>query len=280
MFAQQCEGMRLTMFEKLKSALRKRPQLFRAARAVWVWPGATCRRFARLTGPSAQALTHPWFLRDLSRYREMGGTAKLSDLHPMLHEKTEETPLDPSYFYQAVWAAKRIHSAAPERHVDVGSDAEFVGILTAFAPVDFIDIRPLPVTLDNLTNMAGTVLDLPFEDRSVVSLSCMHVIEHIGLGRYGDPLDPLGTSKAAAELQRVLATGGNLYVSVPTGAPRTEFNAHRVLSTEEILEAFADLSLVSFSIMDDDCVFHDNVPPAGWDAERYACGMFHFTRLV
>ena len=41
------------------------------------------------------------------------------------------------------------------------------------------------------------------------------MLEHIGLGRYGDPIDPQGTEKAATELQRVLAPGGDLYLSLP-----------------------------------------------------------------
>jgi hypothetical protein len=56
----------------------------------------------------------------------------------------------------------------------------------------------------------------------------MHVIEHIGLGRYGEALDPDGDLKAIRELVRVLAAGGNLLVVVPVGRPRIQFNAHRI----------------------------------------------------
>ena len=65
--------------------------------------------------------------------------------------------------------------------------------------------------------------------------------EHIGLGRYGDPLDPLGTRKAAAELQRVLAPGGQLLFSLPVGRPRVEFNAHRVHDPHEVASWFDGL---------------------------------------
>jgi hypothetical protein len=36
----------------------------------------------------------------------------------------------------------------------------------------------------------------------------MHVVEHIGLGRYGEPMDEQGDLKAIEELKRVLAPGG------------------------------------------------------------------------
>jgi len=88
-------------------------------------------------------------------------------------------------------------------------------MLTAFTNVTFIDIRPLEAKLDRLECIKGNILSMPFEDKSLRSLSCLCVAEHIGLGRYGDSLDPMGTKKAIKELSRVLAVNGNLYFSVP-----------------------------------------------------------------
>ncbi|NDC42314.1 MAG: DUF268 domain-containing protein, partial [Chitinophagia bacterium] len=56
---------------------------------------------------------------------------------------------------------------------------------------------------------------LPFESDSIPSLSCMHTIEHVGLGRYGDQLDPQGDLKAIAELKRVVQPGGDLLFVTP-----------------------------------------------------------------
>ena len=123
----------------------------------------------------------------------------------------------------------------------------YVGMLTAITQVTFIDIRPLPVTLANFDSRAGSVLALPYADNSIVSLSCLHVAEHVGLGRYGDPLDPEGTKKAARELARVLALSGHLYFSLPIGQPKVCFNAHRIHSPRQILDYFAGLPLVGFA---------------------------------
>lgn len=257
-----------------------RPLWYRAAKSVRDSVRGAYRSARRNIGLRTQILANPWYAHDLRAYREMGGEAPFADLYPRLTDKTAQTGVDYHYFYQAAWAANCLRTQNPAQHPDVGSSSDFVGMMTAFVPVHFIDIRPLPVELPGLTNVAGTILELPFGDRTIDSLSCMHVAEHIGLGRYGDPLDPLGTVKATKELQRVVAADGHLYFSLPVGAPRTQFNAHRVLSIRGILEAFDGLDLVSFSITDDDGVYHEDVSPDGWDDQIYACGMFHFCRTV
>jgi len=54
---------------------------------------------------------------------------------------------------------------------------------SAVLPVTFVDYRPLEVCIEGFTNCSGDILNLPFKDGSVESLSCLHVAEHIGLGQ-------------------------------------------------------------------------------------------------
>lgn len=82
------------------------------------------------------------------------------------------------------------------------------------------------------------------------SLSCLHTIEHIGLGRYGDEIDPLGFNKGLLELQRVMTTGGMLLLSMPVGLERTEFNAQRILNTNTPRGILKEMKLVDFSVVD------------------------------
>ncbi len=202
----------------------------------------------------------------------------MGDLFPILDERTSTTSFDTHYFYQDIWAFRKIHESGATAHVDVGSKVDYVGFLSAITSVTFIDIRPLITDLPNLESKSGSILEMPYPDKSISSLSCLHVAEHIGLGRYGDPLDPLGTVKACKELQRVLATGGNLYFALPIGNPRVCFNAHRIHSTEQILRYFEGLKLVEFSFVDDKGRFLQNVGTEVAQGAKYGCGLFHFTR--
>ena len=155
------------------------------------------------------------------------------------------TEIDPVYFYQDTWCAKKVFESKPTRHYDIGGKAEMVGIISQFIPTTMIDIRPLTVSLPELSFIKGSVLKLPFKDGEIASLSSICVIEHIGLGRYGDPLDSFGPEKAAKELARVLSTRGSLYISVPVdNENKVYFNAHRAFTREYVLELFSTLKKV------------------------------------
>ena len=154
-------------------------------------------------------------------------------------------------------------------------------IVSAFVPVEFYDFRPAPVKLSNFTSASADLTRLGFPDNSIASLSSMHVIEHIGLGRYGDPLDPDGDLKAIRELCRVLARGGDLMVAVPVGRARIQFNAHRVYDDAEFRSYFAGLELVEFALIPDGDVpvgLIQDAPRDFVDAQAYGCGCYWFRK--
>jgi SAM-dependent methyltransferase len=163
-------------------------------------------------------------------------------------------------------------------HVDVGSSVVATGVMSAFVPTLFVDFRPLLAHLPDLNSVAADITRLPFADGSVQSLSSLHVIEHIGLGRYGDRIDPDGWRSGLSELARVLAPGGRLYLSTPVGRDRVCFNAHRVFSPTAIVGALPGLKLERFAMVDDDGRRKDNVALTGADAMSYGCGMFRFSK--
>jgi SAM-dependent methyltransferase len=236
--------------------------------------GVTSMRAAATPASAAQ------YLRDRRAYRRLPGAEQLRwrDALPKLGDRLPASPFDSHYFFQGVWAARRIAELAPERHVDVGSLVEYVGFLTTVCDVVFIDIRPLTVNLNRLQSLAGSILDLPLESRSVGSLSCLHVAEHIGLGRYGDPLDPLGTRRAASELQRVLAPGGQLLFSLPVGRSRVCFNAHRIHDPRSVPDMFDELELVEFAGVDDDDNFLPGIAPSELASAHCGCGLYRLRR--
>jgi len=213
-------------------------------------------------------------------YSSMEGAepSEYTEAFPQIYDQTISTKFDSHYFYQDIWCFNRILESKCKNHVDIGSNVIFVGLLTAITEVTFIDIRPLRVTLKNFNSKRGNILSLPYENNSISSLSSLHVAEHIGLGRYGDSLDPLGTKKAAKELSRIIAPGGNLYFSLPIGKPKLSFNAHRIHSTQQILEYFSDLKLLEFSGVDDNANFIENIDKSILDSCNYGCGFFWFTK--
>lgn len=220
------------------------------------------------------------FFRDWITYSKMKGAEPISLINscPSVNDKTELHKIDRHYFFQDIWAFKKIHESRCERHVDIGSKIYFIGFVTAVTKVTFIDIRPIMVSLENFESKPGSILSVPYESNSIVSLSCLHVAEHIGLGRYGDELDPLGTRKACRELSRVLAPGGNLYFSLPIGRPRLCFNAHRIHAPQQILDYFFDLRLVELSGVDDTVTFIRNIDIKYLESCDYGCGLFWFVK--
>jgi hypothetical protein len=204
--------------------------------------------------------------------------APASDLYPCLSDATVKTGFDPHYFFQAAWLARKLAAKRPPIHTDIGSDVGMIGVISAFVPTEFLDIRPLDVGLKGLVSKKDNLSSLALASDSVSSLSCLHVLEHIGLGRYGDPLDPDGHVKAALELSRVLTYDGDLYLSVPVGRERTCFNAHRVFSVATVRTLFSNLDLSEFALVDDHGRFEQNMDVSALGSYEYACGLFHFVK--
>ena len=220
------------------------------------------------------------FIKDLMAYSRLRGAERIRflDILPRIHEKTQITEFDKHYFYQDIWAAKKIYESKASHHIDVASRAIFAGLLTSFTKISFVDIRPLEAKLENFQSIKGDILALPFKDNSVLSLSCLSVAEHIGLGRYGDKLNPFGTKEACQELARVLTPGGNLYFAVPVGKPKLCFNGMRIHSPEQIIKYFNNLKLIELSGIDDEGNFIRNIDINVLSNSNYACGLFWFKK--
>ncbi|GAL83781.1 hypothetical protein ACD_20C00413G0012 [Sporocytophaga myxococcoides] len=172
----------------------------------------------------------------------------------------------------------------PSKHIDISSSLYFSAIASSFVPIEFYDYRPADIHLPNLKSAFGDLQKLPFPSESVQSLSCMHVIEHIGLGRYGDLMDYDGDLKAIKELIRVLAPAGNLFFVTPIGhKARIVFNAHRIYTKEQIVNYFDELELEEFSLIsehweDGGIVINPN--KALIERQSYGCGCFWFKKGV
>ena len=176
------------------------------------------------------------------------------DFYPCIEEWTISTYIEPTYFYQDSWAFEHIVRLKPNSHLDVGSHNKYVALLSKVVPVTMVDIRPLSLDMESIKFVEGSVLNLNFPDKSLESVSSLCVIEHIGLGRYGDPLDVEGSIKAFKELMRVIKPGGNLFISFPIEEnPVTYFNAHRAFNEKNMID-----QAKGFEILDKKYIYGSN----------------------
>lgn len=220
------------------------------------------------------------YLKSWNKFCKMGGDATFRYISPVLSFKHDDVQSGGGhYFYQDIWALRLLGKHTPEMHYDIGSRFDgFVGQATAICPVTCIDLRPPSFKLPDFYFMQGNILKLPFETGALASLSCLHTIEHIGLGRYGDEINPNGFNQALAELQRVIEPGGLLILSMPIGKERVEFNAQRVLNPTNCIEKLDGMDLLEFSIVDEQNICKRFVNPTDFIDSTYCCGMYLFKK--
>lgn len=224
------------------------------------------------------AALHAFFI-DLKEYKELPLNQNFKMgwefIAPYIYDKTDTTPVEPVYFFQDSWCAGKVFENKPEHHYDIGSKAEMVGIISQFVPTTMIDIRPIDLELKGLSFKIGSILDLPFKDNEIKSLSSICVIEHIGLGRYGDQLDPFGSEKAIEEIKRVLAQRADLYISLPVADEnKIYFNAHRAFTREYILQLFKPLQLI-----EEKYIYERNMSDHRDPDKKDGVGLFHFRKI-
>jgi SAM-dependent methyltransferase len=229
------------------------------------------------------ALRMPRFVREARRYRRLQRDRfplAWSAVDPILTDYRAAAGLAGGhYFRQDLWAARRIHAARPSRHVDVGSRIDgFVAHVLSFMPITVVDIRGLASDIEGLTFVQGDACRLNFASGSIPSVSSLHAMEHVGLGRYGDPIDPDGWQTAVRELARVVSPGGRLYLGLPVGRERLAFNSERIFDPRTIVSVLSMLRLVSFDAVDDGDRLVANADLASFTGARYSCGLFEFAK--
>jgi SAM-dependent methyltransferase len=227
------------------------------------------------------------FLRDFCEFSLLlQGDPRLpfrfEDNDEIIDEAQTNVTYNHRYLLHVGWAARVLAETLPAHHVDIGSCSYFVTIASAFLDLTAYDIRPMEIPLPRMETGVADLKQLPFSDGSLKSVSCMHALEHVGLGRYYDEIDPNGDLKSAKELQRVVAPGGDLLIVVPTGRPRICFNAHRIYSYQHVIDMFSDVTLKEFSYVPSDNSppkFIKNADPLIATNEDEGAGCFWFTKI-
>ena len=133
---------------------------------------------------------------------------------PCLHDwYAEGGSLSHEYFRQDLHVARLIFNANPEIHVDIGSRVDgFVAHVASFREIEVFDIRPITQTVPGIKFKQADFMD---PDSAIYSycdsVSCLHTLEHFGLGRYGDRIDPEGFVIGFQNIVRLLKSGGTFY---------------------------------------------------------------------
>ncbi len=210
----------------------------------------------------------PGYVADLAQFRRAAETSDFPRirLFPYLGQKNSGNgDARHQYFFQDLLVAQKIFARNPVRHIDIGSRVDgFVAHVASFRQIELLDVRPTPLAIRNvIVRQCDLTQPLSSELRGVTdSVSCLHALEHFGLGRYGDPLNPNGHRLGLQAMQEMLLPGGRLYLSVPIGEQCVRFNAHRVFGVDFLFRLVSSSFTVDdVSIIDDECEVVENVPP-------------------
>lgn len=227
------------------------------------------------------------YVVDIMRYRKAdslvnsGFPLQLRNMLPCLLDRYENAgSLPKHYFWQDLWGARKVFKLGIKRHYDIGSRLDgFIAHCLPFCEIVMLDVRPLKIQIHNLQFHQANCMDMnQIPSGSIPSLSSFHAIEHFGLGRYGDSIDPLGHQKAIAEMKRIVCEGGVILFGVPIGVQRIEFNGHRIFDPLEVIRLFKGFELMEFSVVDDNDEFYENVAAESYRILKYGCGLFHFKK--
>jgi hypothetical protein len=224
------------------------------------------------------------FLRDRRKLKsKLNQNEWPLELYPCLYDRNSKSASLGEYFWQDLYVAKRIIEHNPVRHIDVGSRVDgFIAHIACVRRVEVFDIRPLVSKIENVEftqwDITAPNLDL---NGTAECVSCLHTLEHIGLGRYGDELDSDGWRKGLKSLVDLVAPGGWLWLSVPIGIQRVEFNAHRVFAPSTVRDEAQRLGMILKEfcyLSEDDFIRSDNIDK---DFEwlrhsHYSLGIFYF----
>jgi len=189
------------------------------------------------------------------------------------------------YFHQDLLVANYIYKHAPKRHIDIASRIDgFVAHVASFRVIEVFNLQKSEkIKHENIKFFQADLMDTVRIGKTD-SLSCLHAIEHFGLGRYNDTIDVDGHNKGISNMIDLVKVGGRMYISFPIGNDdEVYFNAHRVFHPTSILQhpsVIKNMKLIRFDYVDDNGDLHldkfiDDVTPD----VTYGCGIYTFEKF-
>ena len=229
---------------------------------------------------------YPKYLSQKFKFKKLGGN--ITHNYMILDDyKASAGSASGHYFHQDLLVASFIKKNNPIKHIDIGSRIDgFVAHVASFREIDIMDIRNLEISEHkNINFIQKDMMDKnSLEENITDSISCLHAIEHFGLGRYGDKIDINGHINGFNNIIKMLKSGGKLYISFPIGK-RNEihFNAHRVFHHNDIFnwnESLDNIILERFDFVDDRGKLNLN-KNLNTDCKeiKFGCGIYTFQKV-
>lgn len=230
-----------------------------------------------------------WFIKDYHLFKKLNVNNtefSVNNNYPCVKDKflnSGDVGSSGHYFLQDLYVAREVFHNKPIKHVDVGSRIDgFIAHLSVFREVEVFDIRHQSNIITNVIFKQADLMNVnPDLINYCDSLSCLHTIEHFGLGRYGDKIDPNGHLLGFKTLTQILKQNGLFYFSVPMGKTnRIEFNAHRVFSLGYLKKWIEmDFNIMKFTYIDDEYKIHEDVKLSDFNVNNscnciLGCGIF------
>ncbi|MCX2716313.1 DUF268 domain-containing protein [Helicobacter sp. MIT 21-1697] len=229
----------------------------------------TLRLFGKYPLPSHKMMSNAEIAQDKATYTRLNKDARfrLDSKWDYICKGDKYAPngvVDCQYFIQDMWGARKVLEHKPDVHYDVGSSVfGFIAHLLTFnQKITLLDIRPMNNQFNTsfLNERGGGITYIQsnatrlenIADDSIQSLSALCSVEHFGLGRYGDPIEPDAWESALKAFQRVLQSNGRLYLSVPVAdEDKLCFNAHRIYKPQTIIDALDSMQIVQMGYIKD-----------------------------
>jgi hypothetical protein len=226
---------------------------------------------------------YPRYLSQLYRFKKLGG--KVSNKYKILTDYDDQAGSTKGhYFHQDLLVAQLIYNNKPNRHIDIASRIDgFVAHVASFRSIEMMDLRDMDEPkIKNIKFLKKNLMIKSDVDKEITdSISCLHTIEHFGLGRYGDTIDPVGYVKGFNNIIRMLKPDGRLYISFPIGKKNeVHFNAHRIFHPKDIFnwcEQNNTLFLERFDYIDDFGNLNQNISLDDVDV-TFGCGIYTFKK--
>ena len=165
----------------------------------------------------------PIFLREYHQFKKQAKHGHidfpLGKLHPCFEDRLQASgTASGHYFHQDLLVAGKIFKNNPIKHVDIGSRMDgFIAHVASFRQIEFFDIRKLNTQIDNIRFIQADIMN---DNLNLInycySISCLHALEHFGLGRYGDRIDYQGHLLGWNNIYKIKKKGGDFIFRCPS----------------------------------------------------------------